>query len=138
MTDCFSVLLPVFVNLINLSFKDGLVPALFKEAVLDPVIKKDSLDHEIYQNYRPISNLRFVPKATEKIVALRLTDHLEDNDLLETYKKHTRRDTVRKQLLRELMMTYSERSMTMLVLFLFFWTFQQRLTPLTTKYYSHD
>ena len=44
--------LPVFVNLINLSFKDGLVPALFKEAVLDPVIKKDSLDHEIYQNYR--------------------------------------------------------------------------------------
>ena len=41
MTDCFSVLLPVFVNMINLSFKDGLVPALFKEAVLDPVIKKD-------------------------------------------------------------------------------------------------
>ena len=27
MTDCFSVLLPVFVNMINLSFKDGLVSA---------------------------------------------------------------------------------------------------------------
>ena len=85
MTDCFSVLLPVFVNMINLSFKDGLVPALFKEAVLDPVIKKDSLDHEIYQNYRPISNLRFVSKATEKVVASRLTDHLEDNNLLEIF-----------------------------------------------------
>ena len=44
MTDCFSVLLSVFVNVINLSFKDGLVPALFKDAVLDPVTKKDSLD----------------------------------------------------------------------------------------------
>ena len=76
MTDCFSVLLPVFVNMINLSFKDGLVPALLKEAVLDPVIKKDSLDHELYQNYRPISNLRFVSKATERVVASRLTDHL--------------------------------------------------------------
>ena len=85
MTDCFSVLLPVFVNMINLSFKDGLEPALYKEAVLDPVIKKDSLDHEVYQNYRPISNLRFVSKATEKIVALRITDHLEDNNLLETF-----------------------------------------------------
>ena len=85
MTDCFSVLLPVFVNMINLSFNDGLVPALYKEAVLDPVIKKDSLDHEVYQNYRPISNLRFVSKATEKIVALRITDHLEDNNLLETF-----------------------------------------------------
>lgn len=57
---------------------------------------------------------------------------------LKPFSQHTRRDTVRKQLLRELMMTYSERLMTMLVLFLFFWTFQQRLTPLTTKYYSHD
>ena len=88
MTDCFSVLLPVFVNMINLSFKDGSVPALYKEAVLDPVIKKDSLDHEVYQNYRPISNLRFVSKATEKIVALRITDHLEDNNLLESRVMH--------------------------------------------------
>ena len=73
MKDCISVFLPVFVNLINLSFKGGLVPALFKEAVLDPVLKKDSLDHEIYKNLRPISNLRSVSKETEKIVALRLT-----------------------------------------------------------------
>ena len=65
MADCFSVLLPIFVNMINLSFKDGLVPVLFKEAVLDPVIKKDSLHHDIYQSYRPISNLPFVSKATE-------------------------------------------------------------------------
>ena len=76
LTDCFSVLLPVFVNMINLSFKDGSVPALFEEAVLDPVIKKESFDHEIYQNYRPISNLCFVSKATEKGMPSRLTDHL--------------------------------------------------------------
>ena len=80
MTDCFPVLFPVFVNKINLSFKDGLVPALFKEAVLDHVIKKDSLDHEIYHHYRP-----FVSKATEKVVASRLTDHLEDNNVLENF-----------------------------------------------------
>ena len=85
MTDCFSVLLACLCQYDQSVFKDGLVPALFKEAVLNPVIKKESLDHEIYQNYRPISNLRFVSKATEKIVALRVTDHLEDNNLLETF-----------------------------------------------------
>ena len=66
-------------------FQGRLSACPFQEAVLDPVIKKDSLDHEIYQNYRPISNLRFVSKATEKVVASRLTDHLEDNNLLEIF-----------------------------------------------------
>ena len=177
LTDCFSVLLPVFVNMINLSFKDRSVPALFEEAVLDPVIKKDILDHEIYQNYRPISNLCFVSKATEKGVPSRLTDHLApvvqvvdstihwinhypletsinfDNTYpvdsattgawriiicLRFFSQHTRRDTVRRQLLHELMIIYLELSMTMFVSFSFFWTSQWPLTLLTTKYYSHD
>ena len=50
--------------------------ALFTEAILDPVIKKDSSDHKIYQNYKTISNLPLVSKATEKGVPSRLTDHL--------------------------------------------------------------
>ena len=55
---CFFLLF--FVNMINLSFKDNLTPAIFKEAVINPIIKKASLDHEIYQNYRLISKLRCV------------------------------------------------------------------------------
>ena len=45
--------------MINLSFRNGLMPTLFKEAVLNPIIMKDSLDHEIYQKCRPISNRRY-------------------------------------------------------------------------------
>ena len=45
---------------------------------------------------------------------------------MKLFSQHTRSDTVRKQLLRKLMMTYLERLMTMLVPFLFFWTFQRR------------
>ena len=120
MTDCFSVLLPVFVNVINLSFKDGLVLALYKEAVLDPVIKKDSLDHEVYQNYRPISNLRFVSKATEKIVALRITDHLEDNNLLETfqsaYKKGHGMETALTRINDDLLKAIDDNACVILVL----------------------
>ena len=117
MTDCFSVLLPVLVNLL---FKDGLVPALFKEAVLDPVIKRESLDHEIYQNYRPISNLCFVSRATEKIVALHLTDHLEDNNLLETfqsaYKKGQSMETALMQINDDLLRAIDDNACVILVL----------------------
>ena len=62
-----------------------IVPTKFKEAALNPIIKKASLDHELYSSYRPISNLRFVSKATEKIVAARLDTHLKDGDLYQLF-----------------------------------------------------
>ena len=57
---------------------------------------------------------------------------------LKFFSQHTRRDTVRRQLLHELMIIFLERSMIGSVSFLFFRTSQWPLTPLTTKYYSHD
>ena len=39
----------------------------------------------LYSSYRPISNLRFVSKATEKIVASRLDTHLKDGDLYQLF-----------------------------------------------------
>ena len=71
-------------SIINLSFENATVPAFFKEAVLDPILK-DSLDHEVHIYFRPISYLRFVSKATEKVVALRLNQHLVNNNLHEMF-----------------------------------------------------
>ena len=72
MKDCYlyTILIPIIASIINLSFDNATVPASFKEAVLDPVLKKDSLDHEVHKNFRPVSNLRFVSKPTEKVVGL--------------------------------------------------------------------
>ena len=131
--------LACLVNMINLSFKDGLVPVLFKKAVLDPVIKKDCLDHEIYPNYKPISNLRLLSKATEKVVALRLTDHLEDNNFLKTfqwaYKKWHSTETALTQINKDLLRAIDD----CLCHSCSFGPFSAGLlTPLTTKYYSHD
>ena len=68
-----------------MSFENATVPACFKEAVLDPIHKKDSLNHEVHKNFRPNSNLRFVSKATEKVVALRLNQHLVNNNIHEMF-----------------------------------------------------
>ena len=55
----------------------------FKEAVLKPKIKKTSLDNEQLPSFRPISNIRFIAKATEKVVSSRLNCHLNDSGLHE-------------------------------------------------------
>ena len=50
---------------------------------MEPRIKKRLLDNEQLSNYRPISNLRFIAEAVEKIAADRLNRHLVNNDLQE-------------------------------------------------------
>ena len=67
------------------------MPHSLKQAILKPLIKKASLDHEILSNFRPISNLKFVATLTGKVVANRLVSYLEQNHLDEplqsAYKK---------------------------------------------------
>ena len=64
--------------------------------------------------------MRFLPKATEKIVALRLTDHLEDNNLLETsqsaYKKRHSTETALMQINDDLLRAIDNNACVMLVL----------------------
>ena len=66
----------------NASLREGLLPATQKMAIIIPVVKKFVLDPEEPQNYRPISNLTFVSKVIEQIVANQLKAHLTDNDLM--------------------------------------------------------
>ena len=39
------------------------------------------VDHEVFGNYRPISNLKIISKIIQKFVALRLQNYLESNQL---------------------------------------------------------
>ena len=44
------VLMPVICNIVNLSLDSSQVPPSMKKAVLQPLLKKPSLDYEIYKN----------------------------------------------------------------------------------------
>ena len=50
-----------------------------------PTVKKPSLNKEDLSNYRPIANLSFIFKLTEKIVKKRILDHLTYNSLLNPF-----------------------------------------------------
>ena len=82
---------PVITDIINRSLESGVVPDNFKIAQVAPLIKKPGLDPNVLQNYRPVSNLPFVNKVLEKIVAQQLTQHLKQHRLYDplqsAYKK---------------------------------------------------
>ena len=68
-------------NIVNQSLKEGVFPSAYKTAHVIPLLKKPSLDKNDLRNYRPVSNLSFILKVVEKVVAYRLLTHLELNDL---------------------------------------------------------
>ena len=50
-------------------------------AIVRPLLKKHNLDPEELRNYRPVSNLHFISKIIENIVAERLEEHLNSFSL---------------------------------------------------------
>ena len=78
-------LLPSVIKIINLSLESGIFPDLYKQANVKPLLKKISLDPNCLKNYRPVSNLNFLSKLVEKVVAHQLVSHLQQFNLLETF-----------------------------------------------------
>uniref|UniRef100_A0A669DR24 Reverse transcriptase domain-containing protein n=1 Tax=Oreochromis niloticus TaxID=8128 RepID=A0A669DR24_ORENI len=72
-------------TVINSSLISGVVPANFKHAVVQPLLKKPALDHTVLANYRRISKLSFMSKILEKIVHCQLMDFLNENGILEVF-----------------------------------------------------
>ncbi len=77
---CLDMLLPVITKMINLSLRLGYFPVAWKMALILPLLKKLGLDI-IFKNFRPVSNLVFVSKICEKVVATQFKDHCLLNKL---------------------------------------------------------
>ncbi len=89
------------IKIINCSLQSGIVPTVFKQAILRPQLKKSTLDTECLKNYRPISNLSFLSKVLERVVSEQLTIHLNCNDLAERFQSaYKQRHSVETALVR--------------------------------------
>ena len=80
--ECLDILLPLITRIINISLENGQMPSSFKLAIVIPLLKKITLEL-ILKNYRPVSNLPFVSKIIEKVVASQLIQHQNVNNLME-------------------------------------------------------
>ena len=95
---CIHLLAPTITLIVNLSLSTAMFPQAFKHAIVTPLLKKPALDKESLSNYRPISNLSYLSKLTERIVLQKLSVHLSSNDLFNkhqsAYTKHRSTETV--------------------------------------------
>ena len=67
--DCLDVLISPITNIVNKSLSLGVFPRSMKATIVKPLIKKHTMDCNILNNYRPVSNLIFVSKVIERVVA---------------------------------------------------------------------
>ena len=82
--------------IVNQSLTTGEFLDDWKMAVVRPLIKGTNLDTEL-KNYRPISNVSFLSKITEKAAQLQLQKHFDQQSLLpnhqSAYRKHYSTET---------------------------------------------
>ena len=65
-------LCPTICNIISYSLNSGTVPSIFKQAIINPIRNKPSLDPESLINYCLISQLPLVSTLLERFVSLQL------------------------------------------------------------------
>ena len=99
---------------------DGLVPENMKKAVVAPLLKKQGLD-PIPNNYRPVSNLSFISKLIEGVVARQLTSFCaKKNNLHESmqsaYKQCHNTETALLRVKNDLVRAMDKQQVSLLVL----------------------
>jgi Reverse transcriptase (RNA-dependent DNA polymerase)/Endonuclease/Exonuclease/phosphatase family len=117
---CLDALILPITTLVNLSLSEGIFPDNFKHAVVTPLHKKHSLPHEDLSSYRPISNLNFISKILERIIHVRLTNHLQSfpsiSRFQSAYRKFHSTETALLKIHNDLNLAINERKVTALIL----------------------
>ena len=76
---------PVLTRIVNLSIESSTVPKVMKHAVVTPLLKKTGLDPDSLSNYRPISNLSFISKLLERIIASQIRQYMVTNYIFDVF-----------------------------------------------------
>ena len=78
-------------DMFNKSLRSGKISMALKKSIVTPILKKPNHDAEDLANYCLVSNLPFISKLLEKVVAKRLSAYLDDNKLLPRHQSAYRR-----------------------------------------------
>ena len=104
------------VDIVNKSVCSGVFPDVFpdclKQAIVVPLLKKKSLDKNVYSNYRPVSHLAFLSKVIERVVVQRLMH--ETMQL--AYKKHHSTETALLYIQYDILNSIDQNKVVLLVL----------------------
>ncbi|XP_029958222.1 uncharacterized protein LOC115396479, partial [Salarias fasciatus] len=107
-------------NIMNSSLQTGVFPTAFKTAVVKPLLKKSNLDPDVFNNYRPVSNLPFLSKVLERLVFNQVNDFLMINNILERHQSGFRvnhsTETALLKILNDIRWNLDNKKLTVMVL----------------------
>ena len=117
--ESIDVLIPYLTKLVNVSLTTGSFDGL-KDAIVRPLFKHDSTDPNDFCSYRPVSNLTFLSKLVERVVLVRLQQHMDainyKNSTQFGYKKFHGTETLLVKLINDILVGIDSRSGVILVL----------------------
>lgn len=118
-SNCLDVLTPIITKIINLSLQSGQVPQSWKEAVVHPIPKKANHNLEL-NNLRPVSNLSYISKLTERAVFNQLHQHMTVNNLYpemqSSYRKFHSTETALLKTQNDILLNMNNQRVTLLIL----------------------
>ena len=119
LNECVVVLLPPITKIINLSLDSGYFPLTWKCALVRPLLKKDGLP-PVFKNFRPVSNLAFISKLVETVVAKQLQHYLNCNNLFPVFQSAYRQnhsiETALLKVMNDILLNMNNQCVTLLIL----------------------
>ncbi|CAB4017696.1 Hypothetical predicted protein, partial [Paramuricea clavata] len=110
---------PVITHIINSSLLTGHFPDKWKEALVKPLIKKKGPD-ALFTNLRPISNLQYISKLTERAVYDQTYHHMMTHELFlllqSAFRKGHSTETALLRVQNDILMNIDRQQVTLLVL----------------------
>ena len=113
--DCIDVLVTPIVSIVNLLLSEGCFPTPFKSALVSTLLKKPTVNRDDMKNYRPVSNLSFLSKILEKVVASCLNSHTS-NDYQSAYTKFHSTETALLKIHNDILSSMDDGRVTALTL----------------------
>ena len=116
---CLDLLLPVITDIINMSLSNGSFPDDYKLALVTPLLKKLGLEL-IFPSYRPVSNLQFLSKLTERAAVSQFVDYVRDKQLKEllqsAYSEYHSTETALTKVHNDVMLAMDNQKVVLLLL----------------------
>ena len=106
---CSDIVSPVIAAIRNASFDQVTFSHCCKKTIIRPRLKEPNLDLNDAASYRPISNRSFLSKVVEKVVDVRLSDHMNRHHLLpvfqSVYRPHHSTETALARIMNDMILT---------------------------------
>ena len=83
--DCIDIPVTPIASIVHLSLSEGCFLSHLKSALVSPLLKKPSLNKDNLKIYWQVSNRSFLSKILEKVVANRLSSHINSSKLSNHY-----------------------------------------------------